>query len=788
VVKALDKKLLRDLLRLRGQAVTIGLVIACGIAQLVTFVTLYRSLEASRDTFYEGTRFGDVFVHLDRAPRAILPRTAEIPGVARVEGRVIGDFRIELPGVTVPLLGRFVSLDGPPETRLDSLLVHQGRSVTPGNDHEVVVSELFAQARGLSPGMSIVAVLSGHEVTLRIVGVATSPEYVIATNPHSGFPDASTFGVFWMDGEALAKAMGRYGEVNDIVVTVSSGAPVEDVIAAVDRQLEPYGGSGAVPRKRQPSANMLDSKIEQYRSMARFVPFIFLGVAAFLLNLVMSRIVGTQRLQIATLKALGYGTGALARHYILLALAISAFGGALGVALGFGEGQLAVRALLRYFNLPILVFRFDAVAAIVGVLASLVAGALGAMSSVRRTVRLPAAEAMQPEPPESFKPTFIERLHLDRLVGVAGRMVLRDIERHPLRLALSSLAVALATSILLVGTTMSDSLDRAIESQFTRVEREDITLSFDRARSASALHELSHVGGVLVAEAQRVVPAKLTHAWHERDLSIVGVPSNAKLRRLEDANGVAIRPPPTGMLLSRPLGKMLGVAAGDDVDVESLEAGRRQLRLRVAGFIDDFWGLSAYMDLDELGRRMGEPSTLTGTLLSVGRGDTHGVTARLEKLPAVASFSEPALDRQQFQAQMSNSLRAMTVLLAVFASVIAVGIVFNNARIALAVRSRDLATLRILGFTRGEVATVLLGEQAVQLVLGVAFGLPLGCALGAAMLRSIPPELFRVQATITAGSLVQAAVVVLASGLGCALLVRREADRLDLVSVLKARD
>jgi putative ABC transport system permease protein len=410
---------------------------------------------------------------------------------------------------------------------------------------------------------------------------------------------------------------------------------------------------------------------------------------------------------------------------------------------------------------------------------------------VRRTVRLPAAEAMQPEPPESFKPTFIERLRLDRLIGVAGRMVLRDIERHPLRLALSSLAVALATSILLIGTTMSDSLDRAIESQFTRVEREDVTLSFDRARSASALHELSHVDGVLIAEAQRIVPAKLTHDWHERDLSIVGIPANAKLRRLEDASGAAIRPPATGMLLSRPLGKMLGVAAGDDVDVESLEAGRRRLRLRVAGFIDDFWGLSAYMDLDELERRMGEPSTLSGALLSVGRGaaaNLERVTARLEKLPAVASFSEPALDRQQFQAQMSNSLRAMTVLLAVFASVIAVGIVFNNARIALAVRSRDLATLRILGFTRGEVATVLLGEQAVQLVLGVAFGLPLGCALGAAMLASIPPELFRIRATITAGSLVQAAAVVIASGLGCALWVRREADRLDLVSVLKARD
>jgi putative ABC transport system permease protein len=787
-VKALDKKLLRDLVRLRGQVVTIALVIACGIAQLVSFVTLYRSLEASRDTFYADTRFADVFVHVDRAPRSLLARMREIPGVAQVDGRVTGDFRLELPGVTVPLLGRFVSLDGAPEGRLNSLFIEEGRSVTPSSGSEVVVSELFARTRGLRPGGSVRAVVNGREVNLRVVGIATSPEYVMTTNPHSGFPDASTFGVLWMDGDALAKAMGLSGEVNDIVLRVAGGADLEDVTAAVDRLLEPYGGSGALGRDRQPSAHALDSKIEQYRSMSRFVPVLFLAVAAFLLNLVLSRIVGTQREQIATLKALGYDTAAVARHYLLLALAVSALGGALGVALGFGEGELAVRTLLQYFNLPVLVFRFDAAAAAFGVLAGLLAGGLGALSAVRRVVRLPAAEAMQPEPPETFRATFIERLGLDRLVGVSGRMVLRDVERHPLRLALSALSVALATSIMLVGTTMIDSLDRAIDFQFTHVEREDLTLAFDQPRSAEGLHELAHVPGVSLAEASRFVPVRVSHGWRERDLAIVGVPAHATLRRLLDWHGTPIVPPSGGVTLSRPLGTMLGVATGDEIDAEVLEAGRRHLRLRVAGFIDDFSGLSAYMDLEALDRTVGQPPTVSGALLSVHRGELDDVTRRIEKLPAVASFSEPSLDRQQFQAQMSDALRAVTVLLAAFASIISVGMVFNNARIALAVRSRDLATMRILGFTRGEVAIVLLGEQALQLVLGVTAGLPLGHLLGAAVLAAIPPELFRVSAVVAPGSLVEAAAVVLLSGLACALWVRREADRLDLVSVLKARD
>ena len=787
-MKALDVKLVRDLGRMRGQVITIALVIACGIAQLVTFVTLRRSLEASRDTFYADTRFGDLFVHVDRAPRTVLSRIEEIPGVAHVDGRVIGDFRLELPSVTAPLVGRFVSLDGAPESRLDALYVEEGRSVTQGSGVEVVVSELFAHAHALRPGGSITCVVNGREVKLRIVGVATSPEYVITMNPHSGFPDSSTFGVFWMDGDALAKAMGLSGEVNDLVLTLGGRADRADVIAAIDRVLEPYGGSGTIARQDQPSAHALDSKIEQYKTMSRIVPVIFLGVAAFLLNLVLSRIVGTQREQIATLKALGYDTWAIARHYMLLALVVCAIGGALGVLLGFAEGEAAVRTLLKYFNLPVLVFRFDLGAAAIGVGAALVAGLLGTFSAVRRVVRLPAAEAMQPQRPESFKPTFIEKLGLDRLVSVSGRMVLRDVERHPVRLALSSLSVALATSIMLVGTTMTDSLDRAIDFQFTRVEREDLTLAFDRARDAEGIRDLAHVPGVVTAEATRSVPVRVSRKWRSRDLAIVGVPPGATLRRLVDVHGSDIVPPRDGVLLSKPLGAMLDVGVGDDLDAEVLESGRRRVRLRVEGFIDDFSGLSAYMDLDALGRAMGEPSTASGALLSVHRGDITDVARRIERLPAVASYSEPALDRAQFQAQMSDSLRVMTVLLAFFASIISVGMVFNNARIALAVRSRDLATLRILGFTRGEVATVLLGEQALQLVIGVAVGLPLGYGLGAAMLGAIPPELFRVPAVLSPGSLIQAAAVVLVSGFACAMWVRREANHLDLVSVLKARD
>ncbi|MGO9831319.1 MAG: ABC transporter permease [Myxococcaceae bacterium] len=784
----LDQKLVRDLGKLRGQVITISLVVACGIATLVVFLTLVRSLEAARDSYYAQTRFADLFAHLDRAPLSLLSRLEEIPGVAQVEGRVVGDFRLELPGVAEPLLGRFVSLQGLVGTRLNELLLREGRPPAPGSSREVAVSEAFAVARGLHVGDVLTAVLGGHEIPLRVVGIALSPEFVYIANPRTHIPDEQHVGVLWMERQALADGMGLPGSFNDVVLGLRANANPEDVLPAVDRLLEPYGGLGAVGRDRQASNNFLTLKLEQWKSMARLLPVLFLAVAAFLLNLVLSRIIGTQREQIATLKALGFSSGVLVRHYLLLALVVCLLGGALGVGLGAVASGYMLQVLIRFFSLPIATFRFDAAAAGAGLAASLLAGAAGAFFAVRRVVALPAAEAMQPEPPESFKPTLVERLRLDRLVGVAGRMVLRDIERHPLRLLLSALSVAFATSILLVGSTLSDSLDRALEVQFTKVQAEDVTLGFDHPTSASVLHALQDVPGVDYAEPLRLVPVRLRAGWHEREVTLVGVAPEAVLRRPRDIQGKPLRLPAGGLALSRPLRDILGVGVGVEVEVEVLEAGRRRFRLPVTAFVEDFAGLSAYLDLSELDRQLGAAPAASGAVLAVERQRLPDISRRLGRIPGVASISRPDADQAQFLVEEADALQALQLLLMVFAAIIATGMVFNNARIALATRSRDLATLRILGFTRGEMAVVLVGEQAVQLVLGILFGVPLGFLFGMATMRSIPAEFFRLPAVLSFRAGVEAAAIVLVAGTLSAWVVRRAADRLDLVSVLKARD
>jgi len=785
-VRTLHRKLARDLWRLRTQCITIAVLIGCGIASFVAAVSAAASVRASRDVFYADDRLADIFVHLKRAPRSLLDRLRELPGVATVDGRVVGDYRLVIEESTEPVLAHFVSVTWPDDTRLDRTVIQSGRQVEPGSTDEIVLDATFAETLRLVPGSTVSAVIEGRLAKLRVVGIAISPEFVWASEPRTGLPDPWHFGVAWMDGDALARATGLEGGFNDAVLQLSVGADEQETIRRVDAVLEPYGGLGAVGRADQPSAKLVDQKIAQLGRLARTMPVIFLGVASFLLHVLLSRIVGTQREQIATMKALGYRTRELTRHYLEFALAVCV----LGVVLGWGLGALAARGILvmyaRYFRFPEYLFRFDAWTIVGATGVAVAAGVGGTFWAVRRAVSVPPAEAMRPEAPPSYRRTFLDGLYA--ALPPVARMVLRDVQRRPFRLLLSAGSIALATAIVVAGGVMSDSMDDVLRLQFEVSHREDLTVTLDDSRPWRAVREAAHVPGVQAAEGESLVPVRLRARHRSRTTVLSGLARGAVLHTLLGGDRRPLALSPAGLSLSRPLGDELGVRAGDEVDVEVLEGDRRKLRLPVAALADDLLGLAGYMDADDLAHLMGETRRADLLYLAVDHDDIDDVTRRLEDLPAVASVRRPSVDRGLVRAQVGDAFIVLEVVLAIFAAAIAVGVVYNNARIALEVRSRDLATMRILGFTRAELAFVLLAEQAIQVVLGIVPGLALGRAIGALSLSTIDPELIRIPVSVAPASYAGAVCVVLLATLASALIVRRQSDRLDLVAVLKARD
>jgi putative ABC transport system permease protein len=782
-VRPLNRKLVRDIWALKGQSLAISLVIGAGVAMFIMYLSTFSSLRLTQATYYDRYRFADVFASLTRAPLALRDRIAEIPGVAMVEARVVVDVTLDVPGLVEPASGRLIGIPIPKAPMLNDLFLRRGRYPDPGKTDEVVVSEAFAIARSLGPGDSLGAVINGRRRELEIVGVALSPEYVYSIRPGELIPDDSRFGIFWMDGRALAAAFDMEGGFNDVAVRLSPGANEADVIARLDRLLAIYGGLGAIPRDLQTSHWYLDNELRQLQSVGLILPVVFLAVAAFLLNVVLTRIVSVQREQIAALKALGYTNVELSWHYGKLSLLIGAAGGALGVAGGAWMGSGMTAIYNDFFRFPTLLYHLPPRVVAGGVLVSFVAAGLGALSAVRRVALLPPAEAMRPEPPARYGRSWVERIGLERFLSAPVRMVLRNVGRHPVRTATSVSGIAAAVSMLILGTFFLDSIDVLMDQQFFVIQRQDVTVNFVLPASSRAFYEMERLPGVLHAEPVRAVPARLRAGHRSRIVSIQGLVPDPELNRVVDVHGGPMRLPPGGLVLSLKLAEVIGARVGEAVHVEVLDGERRIQDIPVVGIVEEYMGMSAYMDIDAVRQLAGQGGSLTGAFLKVDPDSADRLYRTLKDIPAVTGVALKRMAIESFNKTLAETFYVMIFFNLLFSGIIAGGVVYNAARVSFSERSRELASLRVLGFTRGEISFILLGELAVVTLIAIPIGMLLGYAFAAALVAAFNTELYRFPLVVTV-----AACAVLVSATVSGLAVRRRLDHLDLVAVLKTRE
>ncbi|KAB7624374.1 ABC transporter permease [Alkalilimnicola sp. S0819] len=787
-MSVLARKLRRELWQLRAQVLAIGVVIGGGVATLIMAVSSLRALTETRDGFYRDYRFADVFVSLTRAPEPLAERLAAIPGVARVETRIVAGANLEVPGFDQPVTARLVSLPEGQRPSLNDLFLRRGRLPRPGRAEEVVLSEAFAEAQDLSPGDTLNAVIYGRRQPLRVVGIGLSPEFIYQIRPGDFLPDHARYGVLWMNREALAAALDREGSFNDALIGLQRDAVEAGVITRLDALLAPYGSTGAIGRADQASHRYLASELAQIATMVRTVPTIFLGVAAFLLYVVMARLIATQREQIGVLKAFGYGNGAIGLHYAQLVLAIALVGYLMGALAGVWLGQHMAGLYATFFRFPYLEYGINGRVLIIAALVTAAAALGGSWGALRRAAGLPPAEAMRPAPPASFRPTLVERLGLARWLRPSARMMLRSLERRPLRALLSILAIAFACAILLIGRFQSQAIDALVERQFEQVQREDLRVSFNEPVGARALDELRALPGVLLAEGLRSAPVELIHGHRRYRLALQGLPAASELRRLITPDNGRLAPPAEGLLLTDYLAGLLAAAPGDRLTVRFLDERRATVELPVAGVIEEYLGVSAYLRRDRLSVLLREQGRISAALLAVSPTHMPQVLAELDRRPAVLGVTQRRAAVDSFYENMAGSVLIFTFVSTLLAASIAFGVVYNNARIALGERSRELASLRVLGYRRHEVAWILLGEQALLSLLAIPPGLLLGYGLYAAVAAASASEMFRIPVLWSTQAVVFTVLVLAAVWLLSAWAMARRVNRLDMVAVLKTRE
>ncbi|GBE04276.1 FtsX-like permease family protein [bacterium BMS3Abin09] len=787
-MKILDRKILRNLWGMKGQAVAIALVIACGVATFIMSISTMHSLKLTQATFYTEYRFAEVFSSLKRAPETLSTRIREIPGVDRVETRVVAPVSINITDFPDPVKGHFYSIPDNGEPLLNKLYLRKGRMPEPFREGEIVVGEAFAEAHNFSPGNEIGVVINGKRKDLTIVGIALSPEHIYQMPPGAFFPDFERYGIIWMGRGALATAYDMKGAFNNVTIGLSPGARTDDVIDRLDILLKPYGGLGAYGRKDQLSHRYLSEEFRGLEQMASIFPVIFLGVAAFLLNVVISRLVSIQREEVAALKAFGYSNFDIGLHFVKLILLIVLVGVTGGIIGGFWLGKWMSTIYMEFYRFPFLKFELQPWVAVIAAFVSAAAAVLGTLHSIRKTALLPPAQAMQPEPPPVYKETTIERLGLKDLLSQPSRMIIRHIGRSPVKSMLSITGIALACAIMMVGSFQKDALDYIVDIQFGLSQREDISVTFIEPTSRSALHELQSIEGVKYGEPFRAVPARLRFRHRSYRTAVQGIEPGGDLQRVLDTNLKPVNLPSSGIVLTDYLGKMLGVSVGDKLIVEVLEGRRPVLEVPVVAFINQYIGVSAYMNLSALNRLMREGNAISGVYLAADPLYHPGIFKKLKEAPRVAGTEVREKSISKFYETMGETMLIFTFINTLLAGIIAFGVVYNSARIALSERSRELASLRVLGFTRGEISYILLGELSVLTIAAVPLGFIIGRVMCGYIAEGLKTDIIRVPLILEPNTYAFAALVVLISACISSLIIRRRLDHLDLIAVLKTKE
>lgn len=817
-LRVLDRKVLRDIARLWAQVLAIALVLACGVMTIVLAVGTYRSLDETRQTYYDRYRFGHVFAQTVRAPRSLGSAIAAIDGVSAVAMRIVKPAILDIPGMDAPATGQVLSVPSSGEPTVNRLYIRTGRMPGAGHVSEVALDERFAEAHGFHVGDSFSAVISGRKLELVITAIVLSPEFVYSLGPGDMVPDNRRFAVFYMSEEAMAGLFDMQGAFNDVTLRLMRGASEDRVMQALDAILDDYGGAGSYPRSQQISHAFLDSELTQLYAMARVIPPVFLFVSAFLVNMILSRLIALEREQIGLLKACGYSSFAVAWHYAKLVIVIAIIGLVIGGAAGSWFGRALTRLYQEFYSFPFLIFRQSldlyAIAAAVSVAAALA----GAAKAIWSAITLPPAVAMRPPAPQRYRSILSGR---SRVFSQLTTMALRQMIHRPVRTALTALGVAMAVALLITSLFTRDSVEYMIETVFFRSERADAQLSFSQDMKPGVISEVRNLPGVISAETFRSVPVILRNGPREKRIAITGRQETSELSRVLDRDGHAVAMPRHGILLTERLASHLKVTPGMPVEVELIERGHRIVHTHVSAIVESYVGLGAHMHIDALDRLVGGGPRVSGAWIDVDDNRLSafrnllanapaGIGARwppstagpvvaaaalpgflypsIKQTPGLGSIAMQSLSREKFRETIEENIDVSMQVYSVIAIIIAFGVVYNSARIQLSERARELASLRVLGFTRVEVSQVLLTELLLVVVAAQPLGWLIGFLFALSVVKGFASDLFTIPLVINPATYAWSSIIVLAAGAASALLVARRVANLDLIRVLKTRE
>lgn len=776
----LRRKLRRDLARSRGQFSAVTIMVVLGVTFFVGLFGSMANLRLSINQPYRELHFADFTISVNGSPRDVVKSIANISGVGRVEGRL----SLELPA-TFPsrnsdvIAARIISLPVPNHPAVNDIQPTEGTYLSPGATDEVIAEKNFAAHHGLQVGDEVRIETASGPWSGKIGGIAISPEYLWpARTAAEHMPDVlRRWGVLFMGYGALASLSGLNGTINEVAVTVLTGADRSTVIEQTRSVLSAYRVTAVVPREEQPSEAILNTTVGALDTLSVVFPLFFLVIVALSTYSLLTRLVHTQRAQVGVLLALGVSRRRVLGHYLGFALLVGLLGSVVGILAGYLLAFPVTDLFATQVSLPLVlkVPHWDVMAA--GITLSLGFTALAGLLPALRASKEKPAETMRGEAPRSG--TRLHRHHGARhgKEKVSQRLPVRNLRRNPVRSALVVLALALAASLIIVPFGFLDSMDAAVRTQKESMNF-DLRALFYRPTFENASREVASWPGVAAAEPFAFSPAVLQKGDSSWNIVLYGLRTDSDAFRLFDRAGSRVYPSETGILLSAIFAKR-GLRVGDTANVSGLLT-------QVIGFTRDLTS-NGYLALGTVQADLGMPGLVNGVLVRLTSPTSEdAVKAQLYvSLPVWAVASTPSTI--QDTNDMMRLYYGFIGVIVGFGMALAGAIVFNAVTINVMERRREIATMRTIGMKGRTIARFITVENVLMLGISLVFGSILGALLTQYLAGLFGGDIFVLDADVAWQTYALTALLLFGVLLASELPSLRHVQRLDLAKAAKER-
>lgn len=792
-MRTLNRKLIRSI---RGSCLlllAISSIMAVGIACYVGLASGYKNLLTAKRDYYAQCRMADFTIELNKLPVPELRALEPVPGVAELRPRIKSYATVDLEEMPESVNGLVLSLPDEPAPIINNILIRRGEYFTDDRGNEVIVNESFAQQHNLAPGDAIHLTFNGQRRRLVVVGTAISSEFVYLVDRGSFNPDPEHFGAFYLKQSYLEEVLDFGGACNELLgmLAPASRDSVEPILDELESRLDTYGVITTTPLADQPSNRFVTDDIYGLGIFATLLPSLFLGTAAIVLNVLMMRLVERERTTIGTLKGLGYDDWQLFWYYMRLGIVVAVFGGLLGCFGGYQLAQFLTRNFDRFFEFPKLLNQVNIDVYLTGVLIGLVCAVAGTLRGAYSVLRLDAAEAMRPKSPSIGQYIVLERFQsLWRSLSSATRMVLRGIFRNWVRSLTGLFATAMGTGLLVCAFIVDESMMHLVNFQYRLVQRSDVDLRFEDARSGRAFDEARRLPGVDYAEPVLELACTFTNGAYRKRGSIVGLVADARLTVPHDERGRPVKIPEAGLVMTEKLAEVLHVSPGDVITVKTIKGSQRPHRVRVVKTVKSYLGLPVYANLDFLRRLVDEEVAISGAQLETDVRPESMLTLHreLKRLPVLESVIARSDRIENIINTLIATLQLETRVLIVFAAVAYFASVVNSSLISLAEREREIATLSALGYTQWQIGNLFLREIAFVNTTGMLFGLPIGYLLAWFVIELHDTELYRVPLACPASVWILACLLSLLFSLVAHAVVQRTINRTEWLELVKVKE